>query len=59
MTDFIYALGRGFYWFFSKQQHLGNIPNFIFLMIGFFGLFYWLSKQNQLNKKAQQGNTLK
>ncbi|MES2627431.1 MAG: hypothetical protein V4616_00555 [Bacteroidota bacterium] len=31
---------------------LGNIPNFLFIVVGFVGLFYWLKTQGNYNKKA-------
>lgn len=33
-------------------------PNYIFLFIGFIGLFYWLNLQNKYNKKANREGTL-
>jgi len=33
-------------------------PNYIFLFIGFIGLFYWLNLQNKYNKKADREGTL-
>ena len=29
-------------------------PNYIFLFLGFIGLFYWLNLQNKFNKKAEK-----
>lgn len=29
-------------------------PNYIFLFLGFIGLFYWLNLQNKYNKKAEK-----
>lgn len=31
---------------------LGNMPNNIFLALGFFGLIYWLRMQAKLSQKA-------
>lgn len=59
MTDFIYWLGDVFYAVFGVLERLGNIPNYLFIATGFFGLFYWLNKQKNFNKKAQQEGGLK
>lgn len=59
MTDFIYWLGDVFYAFFGLFQKLGNVPNYIFIVVGFLGLFYWLNMQKKYNKKAQEQGGLK
>lgn len=37
---------------------LGVNPNTIFIVMGFFGLFYWLRSQSKYNKEAEQNGTL-
>jgi len=38
----------------------GNLPNTLFTLLGFGGLFYWLNLQSKYNKKAEQeSNQLK
>lgn len=34
-------------------------PNYLFLGVGFIGLFYWLNLQGKYNKKAEQEGGLK
>ena len=34
-------------------------PNYIFLALGFVGLFYWLALQSKYNKKAEQDGGIK
>ena len=59
MTDFFYWLGDAFYSFFNLFEKLEDIPNYIFIVIGFAGLFIWLNMQKNYNKKAAQEGTLK
>jgi hypothetical protein len=59
MTDFIYWLGDVFIAFFQMFEKLENIPNYIFIVLGFVGLFYWLNTQRKFNKKAQEQGSLK
>ena len=32
----------------------GNIPNVLFIILGFVGLFMWLNIQKKYNKKAEE-----
>ena len=59
MTDFIYWLFDATYAFFDVFKNLGDIPNNIFIVLGFVGLFYWLVLQKKYNKKAQDTGALK
>lgn len=59
MTDFIYWLGEAFYSFFDAFEKLGNTPNYIFVAVGFAGLFIWLNMQRKYNQKAEKEGTLK
>lgn len=59
MTDFFYWLGDVFYAFFGMLEKLGNIPNYIFIALGFVGLFFWLNTQKKYNQKAESNGTLK
>ncbi|TVR36851.1 MAG: hypothetical protein EA392_14075 [Cryomorphaceae bacterium] len=34
-------------------------PNNLFIVLGFFGLFYWLRAQSKYNKQAEESGTLK
>ncbi|MCB9360562.1 MAG: hypothetical protein H6587_08250 [Flavobacteriales bacterium] len=59
MTDFIYWLGDISYAFFGVFEKLENLPNYIFIVLGFVGLLYWLNLQKKYNKKAQETGALK
>lgn len=59
MTDFIYWLGDVFIAFFELFEKLGNIPNYVFIALGFGGLLFWLNLQKKFSKKAQAQGTLK
>ncbi len=59
MNNFIYGIGDFFYAFFGMLKNLGNVPNYIFIAVGFFGLFYWLYTQKKFNKKAEEQGGLK
>jgi len=37
----------------------GNIPNNVFMLIGFVGLVYWIKLQGKFNKEAEAGKGLK
>lgn len=41
-----------FVWSFGILENLGNIPNDIFLVLGFVMMFYWLNLQGKFNKAA-------
>lgn len=36
-------------WFYDN---IGDIANYSFIILGFFGLFYWLRKQKMFNDQA-------
>lgn len=38
---------------FSPFESVGNLFNYSCIILGFFGLFFWLNKQKQLSKKAK------
>jgi len=59
MTDFFYWLGDVFGSFFSLFEKLENYPNYVFVVVGFVGLFIWLNMQKNYNKKAEQEGSLK
>lgn len=59
MTDFIYWLGDFFNTFFSYFEKLGNVPNYIFLALGFVLFFWWMSLQKKYNEKAEREGGLK
>lgn len=60
MREFVYALGDVFSWLFENTlEPLGNIPNNLFIVLGFVGMFIWLNMQKKFNAEAKANNTLK
>ncbi|HEX4886646.1 MAG TPA: hypothetical protein VFV37_01250 [Luteibaculaceae bacterium] len=45
--------------FVNILENLGNLPNVLFILVGFVGLGYWLKLQGKFNKKAQHDGGLK
>jgi len=58
-NDLVYGLGDFFQWTFKILPILGNIPNNVFLLIGFVLFFYWIKEQHRYNKEAEKNGTLK
>jgi hypothetical protein len=58
MNNFWYALGDllNGAWFYDN---IGNIFNYSCIVLGFFGLFYWLNVQKKLSDKAARENKIK
>ncbi len=55
MTDFIYSLGDIFETIFIYTiEPLGNIPNYIFIGVGFAALGYWMVTMKNYAKKARE-----
>jgi hypothetical protein len=52
MTEFFYGLGNTFTAFFEIFQNAGNLPNYIFITVGFGLLVWWLGLQKKYNDKA-------
>jgi len=52
MDALVYSLGDFFTWTFGILESLENLPNIAFILLGFFGLFYWLRQQGKYNKQA-------
>lgn len=53
----MYNLGDVFTWTFKILESLGNLPNILFVIIGFVGLAFWLMKQSQYSKRdKREGN---
>ena len=60
MREIVYCLGDIFTWIFENTlEPLGNIPNWIFIILGFIGLFIWLKMQSNFNAEAKQNETMK
>ncbi len=62
MDYIVNPLGKLVVWTFDALLvpigDLGVNPNTIFIVMGFFGLFYWLRAQSKYNKEAEQNGTL-
>jgi hypothetical protein len=59
MTDLMYNLGDIFTWTFKNVlELLGNVPNVLFIIIGFVGTGFWLMKQTRYNREAKENGTL-
>jgi tellurite resistance protein TehA-like permease len=55
--EFAYSIGRLFQASFEILPVLGNLPNVIFIVIGFILLFYWLKEMSRYKKEAQEKGT--
>jgi len=53
MTEFFYWLGDTLTAFFEIFQNAGNLPNYIFIAVGFGLLVWWLGLQKKYNDKAK------
>jgi len=51
-TPFFQALADFFQWSFQFYDWVGDKVNYSFILLGFFGLFYWLITQKKLSDKA-------
>lgn len=51
MNDFFWGLGRllNGAWFYDN---IGDIANYSFIVLGFFGFGYWMNWQRKFNDKA-------
>tara|TARA_B110000091_G_C13735493_1_gene440931 strand:- start:1018 stop:1200 length:183 start_codon:yes stop_codon:yes gene_type:complete len=52
MTEFFYWLGDTMTAFFGVFENAGNLPNYIFITVGFGLLLWWLGLQKKYNTKA-------
>lgn len=52
MNQFFWTLGKilNGAWFYDN---IGNIFNYACIVLGFFGLFYWLNLQKKFNARAE------
>ncbi len=51
-SDFFYGISDFFAWIFVFFDWIGNKFNTALLLLGFFGLFFWLNTQRKLSDKA-------
>jgi hypothetical protein len=59
MKDLVFALGDFLTETFKILPKLGNLPNIIFIIIGFILLIYWLRAMTNYNREAEENGTLK
>jgi hypothetical protein len=59
MTELIYGLGELLQQSFAILPALGNIPNVIFIIIGFLLFFFWIKEMARYNREAEERGTLK
>lgn len=54
LSDFFHGLGHLFTdYLFLPFEWVGNLANYSFLLLGFFGFFFWMMKQAKFNKEAE------
>mgnify|MGYP006901752005 CR=1 FL=1 len=58
MTELAYSLGDFFQSTFGILIALGNIPNYLFIILGFVGLFYWLNLQKKYSREDKEAGRL-
>ena len=51
-NELIYGLGDFFTWTFKILPALGNLPNYLYVVLMFAGIIYWLRWQKQLSQEA-------
>lgn len=60
MNSILRVIGDILTWTFDTVLvPLGQLPNYAFILLGFVGLFLWLSMQGKYNKKAQEEGGIK
>jgi hypothetical protein len=58
-NDFVYGLGDLLESTFKILPAMGDLPNNIFIVIGFVLFIYWIKEQGRYNKEAEKNGTLK
>jgi hypothetical protein len=51
-SDFFYGIADFLQWTFGFFEWIGNKFNYSMIVLGFFGLFFWLNTQRKFNNKA-------
>lgn len=60
LQDILESIGDALVWTFETfLEPAGNIPNYLFIALGFVGLGIWLKMQAAYNRKAEQEGGLK
>lgn len=58
-TELMSSLQAFFEWSFRLMEVPNRNVNILFIIIGFIGVIYWLWRQTQYNKEAEQNGTIK
>ncbi len=58
LSGFFNGLGDIFLWTFQIFEMIGNSFNYLLIVLGFVGLFYWLNLQKKMSAKAKRDGTL-
>ncbi len=53
MNALWYGIANFFQFIFGFYDIVGNVFNYSCIVLGFFGLFYWLNYQRKFNKEAE------
>ncbi len=56
LSGFFYGLGDIFLWTFQIFEVIGNVFNYSLIVLGFFGLFFWLNLQKKYNAEAEHNS---
>jgi len=51
-STFFYAIGDFFQWSFGFFEFIRDYANYFFIIVGSFGMLYWLNIQRKLNAVA-------
>ncbi|MFN3951675.1 MAG: DUF6341 family protein [Thermaurantimonas sp.] len=54
VSKIAYALGDFFEWTFQILPVLGNLPNILFLLIGFVAFIYWMNEMRKHQKAGER-----
>ena len=58
-TSLMNRTGDLFEWTFRLMEGPNRNMNIVFIVIGFIGAIYWLSRQFKYNQEAEQSRTIK
>lgn len=58
-TGLMTQLQNCFEWSFRLMEGPNRNVNILFIIIGIVGVFYWLWRQSEYNKEAEQNRTIK
>ncbi len=58
-TGLMHHLQDFFYWIFRMMDAPNRNMNVFFIVIGFIGAIYWITRQFKYNQKAEQEGTIK